>query len=169
MMIVCDHTSLINTKYLQAVAMKLKLQNAISLIKKYDDSIDEFCKTIPTEHIYGQDFMKHSRKHLLKSEEVEFALECNETTLSDIHGLVRKAFHDETRHVMLKVVNKKNFVMVVCYVPPHLHGDLRKLVKDNEVHLRKDKILSVTIGGFAILRTEIEEKVRFATLITFMG
>ena len=163
MMIVYDHTSLINTKYLQAVAMKLKLQNAVSLIKKYDHSIDEFCKTIPMEHIYGQDFMKHSRKHFLKSEEVEFALEYNETTLSDIHGLIRKTLHDESRHVMLKVVNKNNFVMVVCYVPPHLHGDLRKLVKDNEVHLRKDKIISVTIGGFAILSKEKEE-VRSAML-----
>ena len=169
MMIVYDHTSLINTKYLQAVAMKLKLRNAVNVIKKYDDSIDEFCITIPTEHIYRQDFMKHSHKHFLKSEEVEFTLECNETTLSDTHGLVRKALHDETRHVMLKVVNKRNFVMVVCYVPPHLHGDLRKLIKDSEVHLRKDKIISVTIGGFAILRKEIEEKVRSARLITFMG
>ena len=90
MMIVCDHTSLINTKYLQCIDKKFRLHDAIDLIKKFDQSIHEFCKTIPTEHIYGQDFMKHSCKNLLKSEEVKFVLEWDgdETTLSDIQSLL---------------------------------------------------------------------------------
>ena len=58
--VVCDHTSLINTNYLQAIAENLDLPDAINLIEKYNKSINDFCKQIPTTHAYGQEFMKHS-------------------------------------------------------------------------------------------------------------
>ena len=160
--VVSDRTSLINTKHLQAVAKKFKLQEAIDLINTFDDSIEAFCKTIQTQHIYGQDFMKHSRKHLLKSEQVKFVLEWegDKTTLSDIQSLLRKAFHDNARHVMVKVVNEGNSIIVICYAPLHLHEELIRLVKDNEEDLRNEKVLSVTIGGFVIIKRETEDKVR---------
>ena len=63
MRIVGDKTSLTNTKLLEAVAKKFDLQDAIHLIEEFNKSIDEFCETIQTQHIYGQDFMKHSHKN----------------------------------------------------------------------------------------------------------
>ena len=162
MIVVSDHTSVINTKHLQAVAKKFKLQEAIELIKTFDDSIEVFCRMIQTQHIYGQDFMKHSHKNLLKSEQVKFVLEWegDETTLSDIQSLLRKAFHDNARHVMVKVVNEGNSIIVICYAPLHLHEELIRLVKDNEEDLRDEKVLSVTIGGFVTIKRETEDKVR---------
>ena len=163
MMAVCDRTSLINTKYIDDVARMFKLQDTTDLIKRFHDSINEFCKTFPTKHLYGQDFMQHSRKQLQESEEVEFVLEWDghKTTLNDIQILLRKAFHDKARHVMVKVVNERNSIIVICYAPPQLHGDLAILVKHNEVYLRNEKVLSVTIRGFAILEREKESKVTF--------
>ena len=160
-MIVCNHTSLMN---FQSIAKKFWLLDAIDLIKKFNQSIDEFCKTIPTEHIYGQDFMKHSCKNLLKSEEVKFVLEwdSDKTTLSNIQSLLRKAFHSEARHVMLKVVNGGNSIVVICYAPPHLHEVLKTLVNDNAVHLKETKVISVTIGGFVIFKEETEDEVRLS-------
>ena len=162
MIVVSDYTSLINTTHLQAVAKTFKLQEAIDLIKTFDDSIEAFCKRIPNEHFYGQDFMKHSRKNLLKSEQVKFVLEWegDKTTLSDIQSLLRKAFHENARHVMVKVVNEGNSIIVICYAPLHLHEELIRLVKDNEEDLRKEGVLSVTIGGFVIIKRETDDKVR---------
>ena len=162
MIVVSDHTSLINTTHLKAVAENFELQEAINLIKIFDDSIEAFCKRIPTEHSYGQDFMKHSRKNLLKPEKVEFILEWegDKTTLSDIQSLLRKAFHDNARHVMVKVVNEGNSIIVICYAPLHLHEELIRLVKDREEDLRNEKVLSVTIGGYVIIERETEDKVR---------
>ena len=163
MIVVSDHTSLINTKHLQAVAENFELQEAINLIKIFDDSIEAFCKKIPTEHSYGQDFMKHSRKNLRKSEKVEFILEWegDNTTLSDIQSLLRKAFHYEAKHVIVKVVNEGNSIIVICYAPPHLHEELIRLVKDNKEDLRNEKVLSVTIGGFVVIKRKTEDQVRF--------
>ena len=162
MRIVGDSTSLTNTKRLEAIAKEFNLQDAINLIKEFNKSIDEFCETIQTHHIYGQDFMKHSHKSLLKSEEVKFVLEWegDKTTLSDIQSLLRKAFHDSARHVMVKVVNDGSSIIVICYAPLHLHKELIRLVKDNEEDLRNEKVLSVTIGGFIIIKRETEDKVR---------
>ena len=108
--VVCDHTSLINTSYLETVAQKFELQNAIGLIEKFNHSIDDFCKTIKTEHIYGQDFM--ANKNLRESQEVKFVLEWegDQTTLNDIQSLLAKALHDKARHVMIKIVNQSNSI-----------------------------------------------------------
>ena len=164
MRVVCDYTSLTNTKLLEAVAKRFYLQDAIELIKKFNKSIDEFCETIQTQHIYGLDFMEHSHKNLLKSdlEEVKFVLEWegDKTTLSDIQSLLRKAFHDKARHVIVKVVNAGNSIIVICYAPLHLHEKLIRLVKDSEEDLRNEKVLSVTIGGYVIIKRETEDKVR---------
>ena len=156
MIVVSDHTSLINTKHLQAVAKRFKLQEAIDLIKTFDDSIEAFCKMIPIKHSYGKDFMKHSRKNLLKPEKVEFVLEWegDNTTLSDIRSLLRKAFHDKAKLVIVKLINEGNSIIVICYAPHHLHEELRSLVTSNEGDLRKMKVLSVTIGGFEILKRD---------------
>ena len=168
-MAVCDRTSLINTKYIDAVARRFKLHDATDLIKTFDDSIDKFCKTFPTKHIKGQDFMQHSRKQLQESEKVEFVLEWEEdkTTLSDIQCLLRKAFHDMARHVLVKVVNERNSIIVICYAPPQLHGDLAILVKHNEVYLKNQRVISITIGGFVILQRETESKVSFLCSFIF--
>ena len=161
MRIVCDYTSLTNTKLLEAVAKRYDLQDAILLIEEFDKSIDEFCEKIKTQHIYGQDFMKHSNKNLLKSEQVKFVLEWegDKTTLSDIQSLLRKAFHDNARHVMVKVVNEGNSIIVICYAPLHLHEELIRVVKNKEEDLRNKKVLSVTIGELVIIKRETEDKV----------
>ena len=154
--VVRDHTSLINTNYLQAIAENFELvPNAIDLIKKYNESINEFCKQIPTTHAYGQEFMKLSSGRLQKSE-VEFVLgwDTDDKTLSDIQTLLTKAFHDQAKHVMVRKVKRGNSVIVICYAPPHLYEELTRLVKENEVELRKYKVLSVTIGRNVVLKRE---------------
>ena len=162
MRIVGDNTSLTNTKRLEAVAKEFNLHDAIHLIEEFNKSIDEFCETIQTQHIYGQDFMKHSHRNLLKSEQVKFVLEWegDKTTLSDIQSLLRKAFHDNARHVMVKVVNEGNSIILICYAPLHLHEELIRLLKDNEEDLRKEGVLSVSIGGYVIIKRKTEDKVR---------
>ena len=164
MRIVCDYTSLTNTKLLEAVAKRYDLQDAIRLIEEFEKSIDEFCEKIKNQHIYGQDFMEHSHTDLQRSdlEEVKFVLEWkgDETTLSDIQSLLRKAFHDKTRYVIVKVVNEGNSIIVICYAPSHFHEELIRLVKHNEEDLRKEEVRSVTIGGFVIIIRETEDKVR---------
>ena len=162
LIVVCDHTSLINTSYLETVAKRFELKDAIVLIKEFNDSIVEFCSRIKTEHIYGQDFM--ANKNFPESDEVQFVLEWegDKSTLSDIQALLAKAFHEEARRVMVKVVNQGNSIIVFCYAPPHLHEELKRLVTVNKGDLRKMKVLSVTIGGFEILE---REKVRFSVLM----
>ena len=99
---------------------------------------------------------EQSRKTLLKPEKVEFLLEWegNKTTLSDIRSLRRKAFHVKAKHVIVKLINKGNSIIVMFYAPHHLHKELKILVKSNEGDLRKMKVLSVTIGGFEILKRD---------------
>ena len=165
--VVCDHTSLINTTYLIDIAERFQLPDAVALIKQYDNSIDEFCKKIPTTHSYGQEFMMQSSRHIQQSETIEFVLEWHDddTTLSDIQGLLRKAFHDHTGYMMVIRILPINSIRVVCYAPLHYHKALTELLNENEVVLRKEGVLSVTVGGSVILKREPEDKVRISVLI----
>ena len=158
--VVRDFTSLINTNYLEAISKKFELLNAIDLIKNYNDSINEFCKSIPTTHAYGQEFMQHTSESLHKSK-VEFVLEWDydDKKLSDVQSLLRIAFHDKAKHVMVRKVKRGNSVILICYAPPHHHEELKRLVKDNEVELTKEKVLSITIGGDVILERKPDDKV----------
>ena len=61
---------------------------------------------------------------------------------------------------MVRKVKKGNSIIVICYAPSHLHEELKRLAKDNEVELRKEKVLSVTIGKDVILKRESIDKVR---------
>lgn len=158
--VVCDHTSLINTNYLLAIAKKFKLQDAIALINQYDNSVDEFCRKIPIAHTYGQEFMLQSSRHLQKSEKVEFVLEWDDDdkTLKDVQGLLRNAFHEHAEYVMVIKISPTKSISVICYAPSHLHKELVKVVKANEEYLRKVKILSVAIGLQEVLKREPELK-----------
>ena len=158
--VVRDFTSLINTSYLEAISKKFELLNAIDLIKNYNDSINEFCQKIPTTHAYGQEFMQHTSESLHKSE-VVFVLEWDydDKKLSDVQSLLRIAFHDKAKHVMVRKVKRGNSVILICYAPPHHHEELKRLVKDNEVELTKEKVLSITIGGDVILERKPDDKV----------
>ena len=160
-MVVRDLTSLINTNYLEAISERFKLPNAIDLIENYNDSLNEFCKSIPTTHAYGQEFMQHTSESLHKSE-VVFVLgwDYDDKKLSDVQSLLRKAFHDKAKHVMVRKVKRGNSVILICYAPPHHLEELKRLVKDNEIELKKEKVLSVTIGGDVILERKPDDKVR---------
>ena len=113
--IVRDHTSLCNVAYLEEIAEHFKLKEASNLIKTYNESIETFCKEIPVKHAYGQIFMEHFTKHLLKSRTVRFVLEweADKKTLSDIQSVLRKAFHEHISQVKILMEDPSlSFVML---------------------------------------------------------
>ena len=108
--VVLDHTSLVNTNYFQAIAENFDLPIAIDLIKKYNESINEFCEEMRTTHAYGQEFMKRS-SGLNQKLEVQFVLgwDADDKTVSDIRSLLTKAFHDRCK--ALSVITGRNVVL----------------------------------------------------------
>ena len=159
--IVRDYTSLCNISYLEEIAEHFKLKEASNLIKTYNESIETFCKEIPVKHAYGQIFMEHFTKHLLKSQTVRFVLEweADKKTLSDIQSVLRKAFHEHLSQVKIKVITDGSSIIVICYAPLHLHELLTQLVKQNEEELLEEDVISITIGGCVVLKRDMEKEV----------
>ena len=158
--VVCDHTPVGNTHYLLTIAKNFDLQSAIALIKEFDNSIDTFCKQITTTHSYAN-FITDSSTDPQQSEIVKFVLEwdADDERLNDIQSLLRKAFHDKAVYIQVIRMFLTKSICVICYAPPHLHEELKKLVKENEKELREEQVLSVTIGGEVVLKREVRTSV----------
>ena len=154
--VVCDHTPVGNTHYLLTIAKNFDLQCAIVLIKEFDNSVDTFCKQIPTTHSYAN-FITDSSRDPSQSEIVEFVLEwdADDERLNDIQVLLRKAFHDKAVYVRVIRLFSTTSICVICYAPPHLHEELKKLIRKNEMELREYEVLSVTIGGEVVLKRQV--------------
>ena len=123
--------------------------------------METFCKEIPVKHAYGQIFMEHFNKHLLKSQTVRFVLEweADKKTVSDIQSVLRKVFHEHASQVKVKVVTDGSSIVVICYAPLHLHEVLTQLVKQNGEELLEEDVISITIGGWVVLKRDTEKEV----------
>ena len=154
--VVSDHTPIGNTHYLLTIAKNFNLQSAIVLIEEFDNSVDMFCKQIRTTHSYAN-FITDSSRDPQQSETVEFVLEwdAEDQRLNDIQGLLRKAFRDKAEYIQVIRKFPTKSICVICYAPPHLHEELKKLVKKNEKELREEQVLSVTIGGKDVLKRQV--------------
>ena len=158
--VVCDHTAVGNSHLLLTIAKNFNLQSAIVLIEEFDNSVNTFCEQIPKTHSYAN-FITDSSGDPQQSEIVEFVLEwdADDDRLNDIQVLLRKAFHDKAVFVKVIRMFPTKSICVICFAPPHLHEELKKLVRNNEMELRAEQVLSVTIGGEVVLKREVRKSV----------
>ena len=111
-------------------------------------------------------FITDSSRDPQQLEIVEFVLEwdADDERLNDIQGLLRKAFHDKAVYVKVIRMFPTKSICVICYAPPHLHEELKQLVKENEKELREEQVLSVTIGGEVVLQREVRTSVLISSI-----
>ena len=153
------HTSLINVYHLKAIAVHFELFTAIKRVQKYDDTLDDFCREVFVNQIYGHTFMYNSSKPILQSETIEFTLKCSneEKSLFDIKQMLITAFQVFVHQIMLQtILTNGDEMSLFCFFPLHLCGQLLGLVQKNKVQLRKSDLLSVSIAGhIGIHREEV--------------
>ena len=151
------HTSLINVYHLKAIAVYFELFTAIKRVQEYDDTLDEFCREVFVNQIYGHAFMYNSSKPILQSETIEFTLKCSdeEKSLYDVKEMLNTAFQVLVHHIMLQtVLTNGDEISLFCFSPLHLCGELLGLVQKNKEQLRKSGLLSVSIAGSIVIRRE---------------
>ena len=151
------HTSLMNVYHLKAIAVHFELFTAIKRVQEYDDTLDEFCREVFVNQIYGHTFMYNSSKPILQSETIEFTLKCSneEKSLFDIKQMLITAFQVFVHQIMLQtILTNGDEMSLFCFFPLHLCGQLLGLVQKNKVQLRKSDLLSVRIAGHIRIHRE---------------
>ena len=151
------HTSVLNVLHLKDVACHYRLQTVIQQLQVYNDTLDKMSTKMLVKDSYEQTLMPNSNRPLLRSECVEFTLDCSigEESLSYIQRMLTIAFCKMAHYIMVKsVLANEDKVRLLCYAPLRLCGEFRSLVTKNEDELVKHYVVGVSIAGCVVISRE---------------
>ena len=101
--IVREKCTIINISCLEAIVNRYKIEEAKAHIVAYKAEVNQFCQDLKISVCKNKGFVT-SPSSLLKCETIEFILEweTDEHTLSEIQGILWKAFGDMAKRVLVK-------------------------------------------------------------------
>ena len=158
--VVREKCTIINVACLEVIIEHYKIENAKTHITSYKLKVDTFCEDVKLSVCENEDFMPNSSSQP-KHEIIEFVLEwkIDEHTLSEINGLLCKAFGSMAKRVLVKEVKKGNSIIVRCYASCFIVDVLVIKVKTNLDILKEMGLIKVTIGYHTIWDLHARDKV----------
>ena len=162
MRILKNHSSFICCSRLKNVAEHFKISAITEKIAVYFLYLEDFCSKKLTKII-------NELKPFIPAESMEFAppttltfkLEWNpdNKTLSDIQGVLRQAFHDQSIHVHIVVV-RGGSVQVICCASQYLMTELVRLAQKNRDLLVESSVTYLRVGDTIVVDTSDQNEVR---------
>ena len=162
MRILKNHSTFICCSRLENVAAHFKISSVTEKIKVYFQYLEDFCSRKLTKHI-------NNLKPFITAESMEFAppttltfkLEWNpdDKTLSDIQGVLRQAFHEQSVYVHIVVV-RGGSVRVICCAPQYLMTELVRLAHKNRELLVESSVTYLRVGDTIVVDTSDQNEVR---------
>lgn len=159
MTIVLTKCNIINISAVENIASFYNITEAKQLIVEYKEEIDEFCSKIPLDFLLNKRLSTDVSS--LKCETVQFVLDWtpDQHSLDDIRRLLKNAFTDLNKRLIVQVTCPVNSIIIICHAPPHLlAGLLFEVVQDNLTVLIKDfGLIRLTIGHYTVY----DERIRY--------
>ena len=153
--------NIINVVPLRAIANRYSITEAEELIDEYQQAIDKFCCEIKL------DLMLDKKLSLIASsllcEKVEFILEWepDKHSLDDIRRLLKKAFKDLKKRIIVRSIHEGHSVMIICYAPRHVLDVLILEAQTNLTVLIKEfKLSRLSIGHITMLGKKATQEVK---------
>ena len=172
MRILKNHSTFICCSRLKNVAEHFKISSVTQKIKVYISSVTEkikvyfqyledFCSRILTKHIYLKPFITAESMEFAPPTTLTFKLEWNpdDKTMSDIQGVIRRAFHEHSVYVHIVVV-RGGSVRVICCAPQYLMTELVRLAQKNRELLVESSVTYLRVGDTIVVDTSDQNEVR---------
>ena len=159
MNIIKRRCTIIDISMIEAIVTHYTITEGIELVEDYKEKIDCFCSEISLRFMLDKIFLAES---FLICETIQFVLdwEPEEHTLDDILRLIKKAFKDLNKRIIIKGFSPVNSISITCCAPHHLLAALFLEAKDNLTVLIKEfNLISLTIGHFTVYDKRIRYKV----------
>ena len=159
MNIVKGRCTIIDISMIETIVTQYTITEGIELVKKYKEKVDCFCSKISLGFMLDKMFLAES---FLICETIQFVLdwEPDEHTLDDIRRLIKKAFKDLNKRIIIKGISQVNSISITCFTPHHLLAALFLEAKDNLTVLIKEfNLISLAIGHYTVYDKRIRYKV----------
>jgi hypothetical protein len=142
--------TLVNIQVLRTIIEHCDIKDAEQHIKRYQQTIDEFCEKIKKQFPLDHSLLPDGTPYPLQGKTITFTLEWVPTivSFSDIDGLLRYTFDKLYKHVQVLEMNKANSIIIICSFPYELTGLLiAKAMKKLELlKMNVNGLLKLTIG-----------------------
>ena len=163
-------SSLLNVAHLEKLVKIFKLQDGIVEIEKYKECKKSACEKIKANELLN---VRLSEVTPLKCETVRFTVSwsADETFLKDIEKLLCLAFEDRLKcEIHVIYLEKGNSIIITCYAPESLIGLLIFKAQQNLSILKKNGVMSLTIGYCTLLNHKTDYEVcPFASVLYFFA
>ena len=154
--------NIIDVDCLEAIVDYFNIDEAKDYITAYKVAVEDFCEV--TLNVCCNECFKVTRgpSSYLKCETIKFVLEweADEYSLYDIRVLLRKAFKDNAKKVLVSNINEGNSIIVTCYAPRHAIDILLIEAEKNLDLLRGIGLIKLTISYYTIWDGRTRDKVR---------
>ena len=158
--IVRNKCTLIDITVLQAIVDQFNIEEAKSLILAYNTEIVESTDNIALSLCFNKNFRQETLDRLLICDTVQFVLQWSpdEHTLSDIKGIMQKAFEGMAKKVQILTIGEGS-VKVICYAPDILTDVLVMKAQVNAKLLKGCGMVMLAIGHHIIFNVTTDDEV----------
>ena len=159
MSIIKGRCTIIDVSIIKSIVNKYDIKEGKDLVKRYEEKVDSFCEQMSIPFMLDTMFLTES---FLTSETVHFILDWKpeEHTLEDIQRLIKKAFKNLNKRIIVRSIHRGNSIIIICYAPHHLLAALLLEAQDNLTVLMKEfSLIRLTIGHYTVYDKRIRYKV----------
>ena len=158
--IVLMKCNIINVSAVENIVQYYDIPEANELVIKYKEEVNQFCSKISLDFLLSKRLSTDISS--LTCETVQFVLDWkpDEHSLDDIRRLLKKAFTDFNKRLIVQVTCPVNSIIIILYAPHHLLAALFLEAQDNlTVMIKEFGLISLTIGHYTVYDKRIRYKV----------
>ena len=158
--IVLTKCNIINVSAVENIVQFYNIPEAQKLIVKYKEEVNQFCSKIPLDFLLNKRLSTDIGS--LTCETVQFVLDWkpDEHSLVDIRRLLKKAFTDINKRLIVQVTCPVNSIIIILYAPHHLLTALFLEVQNNlNILVKEFGLISLMIGQYTVCDKRIRYNV----------
>ena len=158
--IVGGRINIINIAMIESIVKRYDVSEAKDLVTQYKKEIQKFTSEMKLKFVLDKKLSPPISS--LDCETIKFVLdwEPSDHSLDDICQLLKKAFGDSSKRVLVRSIHEGNSIIIICYAPRYLINVLLLEAQANLHVLKKEmNLVQLDVGHFTVYNKKILEKV----------
>ena len=140
---------------IETIVKRYDISEAKDLVTQYKKEIHKFTSDMKLK--FALDKRLSLPISSLICETIKFVLdwEPSDHSLDDIRQLLKKAFDDSSKRVIVQSIHKGNSIIIICYAPRYLINVLLLEAQANLHVLKEENLIRLDVGHFTVYNEKV--------------
>ena len=157
--IIKHRNNIINIAMIETIVESYDISEAKDLVTQFNEKMKEFISIMKLKLVLGKELLPPISSPIYKTIEFVLDWEPSDHSLDDIRRLLKKAFDDIGKRVIVRSIHKGNSIIIICYAPHYLMNDLLLKAQANLYVLEEMNLIRLNVGHFTVYNKKTLEKV----------